>query len=238
MSILRFINGKNRQFPQMKRILDYVMDPHKMRPEGKKGVGISCQDAFADMKFMKILYGKTGGRQYIHFVLSFDRMVDFQTAFSVCEEVLDVFNSTYQGLFAIHENTLNIHAHFVVNSVGVNGKKFRISKKDMLQFRGFINRILEKYNLRKIEKIEEIDEEDGIYEWDRDDEIYDNSELSLYMDDEAYEDNKLEEPNFPIWFDGWKPVVPIWFSPKSPITFFDKNKQEKKHLIWFVDEEE
>ena len=71
----------------------------------------------------------------------------------LCEDVLKELFPDHQAIFAVHTNTENLHVHFIVNSVGLNGKKIH-------QPKGFINKVVhpcvnkyaEKYGFIKNDK--------------------------------------------------------------------------------------
>lgn len=75
-----------------------------------------------------------------HYILSFDGSVkDPEKVYEIGLEIMDEFFSEYQTIFAVHEDTDNLHIHFVFNSVSyVTGKKwcpnhreFYLLKKDI-----------------------------------------------------------------------------------------------------------
>lgn len=254
MSILKYFNGRNRSLSKLKDRIIYISDPDKVKSGYVGGTGILPTTAFQDMKTIKILHGKVIGRQYIHMVLSFDTEVTPLLANEVCTEILEMYRGRYQVIFAIHENTENVHGHFIINSVGVEGEKFRQSKSEMLQFRAKINLILKKYGLNEIRKTEIGDEDENEFEvlyqeaqWD----MWEEDDYSDYIDECAEDDFVLSENHesfvgtrektgnisVPIWFGEQKPFVPIWFEERELIKFYEKKEQCKKQLIYFCDQE-
>lgn len=122
--------------------------------------GVSKDTAYEDMLFVKLLFGKSDGRQYLHWILSHDSDVTEELADIVCKEVLALLHGKYQVISATHLNTDNIHSHFLINPVDiVTGKKFSESKREMLRFRDKINRIMLKYGLNPVRSIQSISEE-------------------------------------------------------------------------------
>lgn len=264
MSILHFINGKNRSLSQLKGSIAYIFNPEKVKHGCRGGTGVVYDEAYDDMKIIKVLHNKTKGRQYIHFIISFDKGISYLKAFDICEEILDYFSDEYQIVFAVHENTENIHGHFILNTVAVDGRKFRQSTKEMLSFRTFVNEILEDYGLNTIGKIEmmPIDDYAELSQFlneiiiDEDmwsDLLYESCEDEAYLEDKyESESNGAAElfgtPYFPIWFGENKPYVPIWFDEtheEKPLIYepikFDETHEEKPLAfppIMFFDEEE
>lgn len=167
--MLKFINGRNRQLSQLAEIVEYVKNPDKNSHGLYAGAGVRVTHAAEDMKTVKVLKNKTTGRQYIHFVVSFDRGVAALTAHAVGMRILDYYGQNFQIIMAVHDNTENVHCHFVLNTVGLGTRKFSQSKREMLDFREFINGVLDEWNLRAIApeiteiSFEEMDEADSIF---------------------------------------------------------------------------
>lgn len=251
MSILRFINGRNRKLSQLKGSIAYVYNPQKVKHGCRGGTGVELDSAYADMKIVKLLHGKTTGRQYIHFVISFDKVVEYITAFEVCEEVLDYFEGQFQVVFAVHENTANVHGHFILNTVGADGHKFRQSKKEMLKFRSYVNEILKLRGLNRIGEIDMKSVDDYaelatfLEEIILDEDEWNDLLHESYESDENTEENKeleikentaiFKEAYVPIWFGERKPYMPIHFDERheektlvyEPIKFDDTHEEEQ-----------
>lgn len=112
------------------------------------------------MIFVKRLFCKLEGRQYLHWILSHDKGVSADIADKVAIEVMKMIGKEYQLIVGTHVNTNNVHSHFLINTVNfATGKKFSESERDMLKTREKINSILKKYGLKQCGKIESIDEE-------------------------------------------------------------------------------
>ena len=177
---------------------------------------------------------KLQGRQYFHGVLSFDRGVDKKTAFEAAKDALGFFGGNFQISAVLHENTGNLHVHFVMNSVGINGKKYSQSKTDLQKCKNFFNRILAEKGMSLIGKIEQVEEvkEEGIYEISKGTVAVIQPELMFLEElhpviEFAEED---ERPFCPITFaeEDERPFCPITFAEDeeklfTPITFADSN---------------
>ena len=42
------------------------------------------------------------------------------------EDLLEEIFPEYQAVYAVHTNTENLHIHFILNTVGLNGKKIHM----------------------------------------------------------------------------------------------------------------
>lgn len=123
--------------------------------------GINCADNPAivayQMQKTKELYGKTDGRQYKHYVLSFaENEITKENAKTYAKKLATkCFGDRYEVAVGIHINSNGgkIHAHFVVNSVSfMNGKKLHFSKADLEKFKVYNDNIAKKYGLKIIDR--------------------------------------------------------------------------------------
>ena len=126
MAITKITNiGENRgagsRAAHLKNALKYIMNPKKT--EGMTLVGSNCgadpEECFERMMETKELYGKTGGRQGYHIVISFKPgECDEATAMAIgrdfCEQYL---GDDYDYAFAVHNDQVHMHIHIVFNSV-------------------------------------------------------------------------------------------------------------------------
>ena len=140
--ILKFINGKNRELSQLKNVIDYVRDSSKTKPKLMGGYCCDKEYPFKDMSVFKQLYNKASGKQYEHFVVSFDPEdeVDSETALNVVSSIARI-NGNFQSFYALHTDTDHLHAHIVMNSVGRDGTKFRQWKPQLRDFKDCVNAI-------------------------------------------------------------------------------------------------
>lgn len=150
MSIIKFINGKNRGAKALKQGIRYVLNPEKTSPHLVGGRGITVSTVYQDMQTVQRLMGKEEGRSYIHFILSFNEEIYNQQLRQIAEECAAYFTDN-QSVWAVHDNTAYRHIHFIVNTVNVrDGKKFSQSKREMLSFRETVNGILERHGITAI----------------------------------------------------------------------------------------
>lgn len=122
---------------------------------------VSKKHAYRDMVFVKQLFRKLEGRQYLHWVLSHDTGVSLEIVDKVAVEVMKLIGKEYQLIVGTHTNTNNLHTHFLINSVSyISGKKFSESRNAMLAFRKKINDILVCYGLNECGKVATVSEEE------------------------------------------------------------------------------
>lgn len=150
MAIIKFTNSK----AELKTIINYVTRKDKTNTyliTGKDCIATSCLE---EMKTIKKLYNKNGGRQYIHIIQSFSPKdeLDFQKAHEIGINLANYFEG-FQVLVATHIDREHIHNHLIINSVNLeNGKKFNQSKKDMQKVKDYSDKLCKEAGLRIIRK--------------------------------------------------------------------------------------
>lgn len=152
----------------MSRILNYITDRSKTGTDLIGGYGVDESNAFERMKTVKDFYNKSGGREYIHFVISFKGKKDADTVYLFAENLSSVFND-YQTLFSVHLNTQHTHVHFVINSVSYkDGHKFSQSRTDMKNLKEKINELADRWGLNAKEIIIDEYDDEEFYGYDED----------------------------------------------------------------------
>jgi hypothetical protein len=96
-------------------------------------VSTDIKDAVAEMMSVKEFYGKTDGRAALHGIISLpeaeSNMQNAANLLKLCERVMKEVFPNNQAIFGVHTNTENLHVHFIINSVGVDGKKIHQNDK-------------------------------------------------------------------------------------------------------------
>lgn len=142
----------------MKKRIDYIMG--KASQIGSLGVNADSPKQVYD-EFMKLkeMFGKTTGNNFMHYAISFsqeDKITKDEVASIVDEFLSDKRFYGYQIMYGIHDDTDNMHAHVLINTVNmINGKKWHFDnpKRDMLQMQIKLNIIAQKYDCKIPEKI-------------------------------------------------------------------------------------
>lgn len=136
----------------LKHALDYIMNESKT----ERGVlvgGWNCvpKFAFEQMVGTKELYGKMGGRQGYHFVISCppgegtpEQLLELMREFAQ-----KFLGDDYEAVYSVHSDKEHCHGHLVFNSVNMNtGKKYEYKKGDWKhQIQPITNQLCEKYGL-------------------------------------------------------------------------------------------
>lgn len=156
MAITKIMNigaGKKGKITNhLKHALDYIVNEAKTESGVLVG-GWNCipKLAFDQMVGTKELYGKMGGRQGYHFVISCppgegtpEQLLELMREFA--QEFL---GEDYEAVYSVHSDKEHCHGHLVFNSVNMNtGKKYEYKKGDWKhQIQPITNRLCKKYGL-------------------------------------------------------------------------------------------
>ena len=91
--------------------------------------------ATEEMMEVKAFYGKLDGRVATHGVISLDEEESNpENAGKLMELLNDLMKEVFpehQVVYAVHTNTDNLHIHFILNTVGMDGKKIHMDKQFM-----------------------------------------------------------------------------------------------------------
>ena len=145
-------SSKARIDIHLEHSINYILQPKKLGKANLAG-GINClpEMAYQQMKATKQMFGKTGGRQGYHFVISLkpgegtpEIMYDIATRFAE-----ETFAGEYEAVVAVHTDREHVHAHIIINSVNmVTGYKFQCRDGDWkYKFQPITNKLCEEYGL-------------------------------------------------------------------------------------------
>lgn len=152
-SILNDVSG------QLSRECQYVANDVKTLKRTLTGVVnlSSIESASEEMMEVKSFFSKFDGRSALHGVISLDELEsDISKApelMKLCEELLTTLFPNNQAVFAVHTNTENMHIHFIVNSVGMDGRKIHQPEKFISNtVHPVLNRLAVKYGFTPNDK--------------------------------------------------------------------------------------
>ena len=145
-------SSKARIDIHLEHSINYILQPKKLGEANLAG-GINClpEMAYRQMKATKQMFGKTGGRQGYHFVISLKlgegtSEIMYDIAMRFAEEA---FAGEYEAVVAVHTDREHLHAHIIINSVNmVTGYKFQCRDGDWkYKFQPITNKLCEEYGL-------------------------------------------------------------------------------------------
>ena len=111
---------------------------------------VDFDNATNEMMQVKEFYGKLGGRVATHGIISLDREESDPKNAGKLMLLLNDFMAElfpeHQVVYAVHTNTENLHIHFVINTVGLDGKKIHMDRSFMKKiFEPTLNKLAERY---------------------------------------------------------------------------------------------
>ena len=145
-------SSKARIDIHLEHSINYILQPKKLGEANLVG-GINClpEKAYRQMKATKQMFGKTGGRQGYHFVISLKPgegtpEIMYDIAMRFAEEA---FAGEYEAVVAVHTDREHLHAHIIINSVNmVTGYKFQCRDGDWkYKFQPITNKRCKEYGL-------------------------------------------------------------------------------------------
>lgn len=145
-------SSKARIDIHLEHSINYILQPKKLGEANLAG-GINClpEMAYRQMKATKQMFGKTGGRQGYHFVISLKPgegtpEIMYDIAMRFAEEA---FAGEYEAVVAVHTDREHLHAHIIINSVNmVTGYKFQCRDGDWkYKFQPITNKLCKEYGL-------------------------------------------------------------------------------------------
>ncbi|MEG0273057.1 MAG: relaxase/mobilization nuclease domain-containing protein [Hydrogenoanaerobacterium sp.] len=157
MAIVKPIKVRVGNLAGLREVLEYIKNGDKTENEMLiytknllKGV------EFQQMVNTKRLFRKDSGRQYAHFVQSFDPKDDVSPAlaYQIGQEFIRRFEkfNNFQVVMAVHTNEPQMHAHYIINSVSpVDGHKWQSTPQDLVQMRAISDDLCRGHGLSVIE---------------------------------------------------------------------------------------
>lgn len=144
---LKVLNGKGNYHDDraLQDALNYCMRESKTPNGLVGGWAVDPQNAAEEMALFTKLAGKEEGLQLRHFVISFPPKTfrDHRKGFEIAKRCAQYYGENHQIVYAIHEDTEHVHAHFVMNAVRyTDGKKYRGTKQDLYAFTAHGTKVL------------------------------------------------------------------------------------------------
>jgi hypothetical protein len=128
--------------------LKYLQKEGKTRDNLKEGINCNVENVEREFNTIKLLHGKTEGKQYYHFTQAFSP----EKAIMLGKEWMQNNIKGHQIYIVTHIDKCHIHNHFVINSVNMeNGNKLQISPKKLFEMKNASNRICEREGLIQID---------------------------------------------------------------------------------------
>lgn len=164
----------NDDFMQVGREVSYVINDIKtLQGLYVGGRHISdIQNATNEMMQVKEFHNKLGGRVALHGIVSLpvgeSGKENAAKLMMLADDLLEEIFPDHQAIYAVHTNTENLHVHFVVNTVALNGRKIHMDHNFMSKvFDPYLNKLARQYGFSPNMAWEEEKEPDEIKFSDR-----------------------------------------------------------------------
>lgn len=164
----------NDDFMQVGREVSYVINDIKtLQGLYVGGRHISdIQNATNEMMQVKEFHNKLGGRVALHGIVSLpvgeSGNENAGKLMMLADDLLEEIFPDHQAIYAVHTNTENLHVHFVVNTVALNGRKIHMDHNFMSKvFDSYLNKLARQYGFSPNMAWEEEKEPDEIKFSDR-----------------------------------------------------------------------
>lgn len=126
-------SGKYQDDNAIPLLLAYISQPSKTPHHILDGFWFGDNNAAESMIAVSNHFGKNSKIRLHHFVLSFEPYLNhsYQLIYDIAYVIAEEISKNYQIVFAAHEDTNNIHIHFVFNAVSyVTGLKYHGGKTE------------------------------------------------------------------------------------------------------------
>ena len=149
-----------------KKSLDYICRDDKT--ENKKFVtALNCSlpTAYQEFQNTRVMYGKTDGIRYYHFVQSHPSGYNIapELAYKIAVEFAERAFPGHEVVVATHTDADHIHSHFVLNAVNADtGLKYNSNKFTLQDLRQLSDEICQKYGVTTLSKPEIHKQSNGI----------------------------------------------------------------------------
>lgn len=157
MAVFKIINmnKKANQSSYIAEKINYIMQPHKIAHNFYGGYGFlmgNTENIISQFYAVRYLLCKEKGIQLRHMILSFSDEFENVTPYQaskIAQEICGFFYPEYQIIYAVHEDTNNIHIHFLINTVNVyTGNLLNMDKRLFYNLMTEITIILQIYGSR------------------------------------------------------------------------------------------
>lgn len=155
MATIKFLNGKGKYQDDtaIQDVVRYICYPSKTLSHIIGGAHIDLNDIAQSMIDVSEFYKKNSRTRLIHFVLCF-RPEDLylpNMASMIGDEISNFIGQEYQVVYALHEDTICPHIHFVFNAIShVDGHRYRGQHHDRDNILYCIQSILSSYGIGRL----------------------------------------------------------------------------------------
>ena len=154
MAVIKAVSSKS----PIKTAITYVSQKEKTEQKLLSGYNLSSiETSYEEMQVTKLLWNKTDGRTYKHYVQSFapDEEITPEQAHAIANEFVESCPQFkgFEVLIATHQDREHIHTHFIVNSVSFeDGHKFQQKSTELQEMKDLSDKICLKHGISLTQK--------------------------------------------------------------------------------------
>lgn len=144
MCIVKMVADSYLNYSSVFNLVNYALTDKRThrRVRFYGGYNVEIDRADSQMVLVKKYYQKDGGREVRHFVVSFDEDISPYDAWILGWRIAAYYADRYQIVFGVHEDTDNIHIHFVFNTVSfADGRKFSSDYYEISRLKSYVNQL-------------------------------------------------------------------------------------------------
>lgn len=149
MAIINLLNERGQEFNLRETIERYIQNTNKAK-DGYMQAAVVGSDIVGSMDTVAKAYGEQDGAKAIHFALTFEpaELTDPKLAREIAQQIGYYIMQEYQVCFAVHDNTENLHIHFVFNSISyLDGCHYTGTEEEILRLINYIASVLYYYEI-------------------------------------------------------------------------------------------
>ena len=155
MAVFLTINqkGKYHDANAKMSVINYILNKKKMPSNYFGSMYVNPLNPASSMQKVSSFYGKENGVQIRHFSVSFDKseISDPAVVNAIANELMHYIAKCYQVIYAVHENTEQLHFHMAFNTVNhITGERYRGNKSEYYALLNMIKNIVRKYGVYKV----------------------------------------------------------------------------------------
>lgn len=148
MVVMDVIRDTQGGLKYLRNACEYLEDEEKSVYTGGFGVNpYNVNQTYKQMVSIRQYFDKTSGNPLMHFIISFDEVVQKEDdAIMFTKNLASFFSSRHQVLYCVHYKPRNCslyHAHIIINAVSfVNGMMYNSSAAEINMYANYATELL------------------------------------------------------------------------------------------------
>lgn len=148
MCVVKMVSESYEALGSIFNLVEYVLRDKETGSSVRYfgGYNVNVTRASEQMYLVKEYYDKICGRQMRHFIVSFDECISPYDAWILGWRIAAYYADRFQIVFGVHEDSGNLHIHFVFNTVRfADGVKYSEGIADLDALKNYVNWVVTEY---------------------------------------------------------------------------------------------